>query len=101
MQLIESKKVSQAWVYPEQIKEIFNYKDPSKKLKAFREFVQAHPNYYKWFKQCWLGKSIKDFQYAFIPLAHFWENQSLLEAGSRSIKFDLSEIERIRITYGL
>ena len=82
MQLIESKKVSQAWVYPEQVKEIFNYKDPSKKLKAFREFVESHPHYY-------------------IPLAHFWENQSLLEAGSRSIKFDLSEIERIRITYGL
>lgn len=35
MQLIESKKVSQAWVYPEQIKEIFNYKDPSKKLRVF------------------------------------------------------------------
>lgn len=101
MQLIESKKVSQAWVYPEQIKEIFNYKDPSKKLRAFREFVLAHPHYYKWFKQCWLGKSIKDFQYAFIPLAHFWENQTLLESGSRSIKFDLSEIERIRIVYGL
>ena len=47
MQLIESKKVSQAWVYLEQIKEIFNYKDPSKKLRAFREFVLAHPNYYK------------------------------------------------------
>ena len=93
MQLIESKKVSQAWVYPEQIKE--------GEFDTICDLGESHPHYYKWFKQCWLGKSIKDFQYAFIPLAHFWENQSLLEAGSRSIKFDLSEIERIRITYGL
>ncbi|WP_314180781.1 hypothetical protein [Abiotrophia defectiva] len=97
----ETKKVPSTWGTRGNVAHIMNYKNPNERLERFRKFVDDNPDFFKWFKKPyqWNGKG---YEYMLVPVIFYWENRDLLDSGSRSVpEFDLEEVERIRIAYGL
>lgn len=98
MEEIKVRTLHQVWIFQKDVSDIFNYKSPSGLLKRFREFSDKHPNFFLPHKP-YLMQDSSLIQYDVFCFAFYYENRGLLEAGSRSIKFQ-DDIERLKEVYG-
>ena len=98
MEQIKVRVLHQVWVYQKDIVDIFGYKSPSGLLKKFRDFCDTHPSFFSPHKPYMLhDKSL--IQYDVYCFAFYFENRGLLDAGSRSIKFQ-DDVDRLKEVYG-
>lgn len=98
MEMLTANKITQRWAMAKDIGIIFGYKAPAKLLKGFRDFADNHPNYFSPYKP-YLKQSGLDTTYEIICFAFYYENKDLLDAGSRSVKFNSQEIARLKEAY--
>ena len=94
---LEAEKTTKKYASRKTIAEIFDYKNPSKLLKAFRELADERPHIFRPYKQYVKNKGM-DTLYNVICFAFYFENKDLLEAGTRSIKF-ADELPRLKEVY--
>lgn len=98
MHVLKTLEIPPIWLDAGNIKQLINRKNPSELLKSFREFVKHNPSYFGDTRPL-LDIEGATLQYNFYAFVHFYENRDLLEAGSRSVKFDREEARRIRESY--
>src|SRR5699024_5274178 len=94
---LEAEKTTKKYATRKTIAEIFDYKNPSKLLKTFRELADEQPHIFWPFKPYVKNKGM-DTLYNVICFAFYFENKDLLEAGTRSIKFS-EELPRLKEVY--
>lgn len=99
MNIIKATFTPQYWALPKDIALIFGYKSPTKLLTSFRAFCDGRPNYFNPTKPYKAEEGTKTL-YNIYAFAHYFENRELLDAGSRSIKFD-DDLPRLIQAYGL
>lgn len=97
MEIVKVREVTQFWAFPKDIAHIFGYKSPTKLLRAYREFCEVRPNY---FKPMLPYREIPgtDTVYNVYCFAHYFENRAMLDAGTRSLNFE-KDLPRIRDAY--
>lgn len=98
METVKVKKMTQKYAFSKDIGRIFNYKDPAKLLKGFREYADANPNAFKPYRP-YIKNHGMDTLYDIICFAYYFENKDLLDAGTRSISFK-HELPRLKEVYG-
>lgn len=98
MEMLTVKKKTQQWAMAKDIGIIFGYKSPTKLLKRFRDFCDKNPNYFYPYKP-YDKQSGMDTNYDIICFGFYYENRDLLDAGSRSLKFNSKEIARLKEVY--
>ena len=94
---LEAEKTTKKYASRKTIAEIFDYKNPSKLLKTFRELADEQPHIFRPYKPYVKNKGM-DTLYNVICFAFYFENKDLLEAGTRSIKFT-DELPRLKEVY--
>lgn len=94
---LEVEKTTKKYASRKTIGEIFDYKDPSKLLRGFRQLADERPSV---FKPCvpYIENKGLDRLYNIICFAFYLENKDLLESGTRSIKFS-DELPRLKEVY--
>lgn len=99
MNILKASFIPQYWALPKDIAHIFGYKSPTKLLSEFRSFCKKRPNY---FKPVMPYREIDgtDTIYNVYAFAHYFENRKLLDAGSKSIKFE-DDLPRLIEAYSL
>jgi hypothetical protein len=98
MQLVATRRVTQVYASTKNIADIFGYKDPWKKLKAFREYAEANPKKFYPHKP-FIKNQGMDVLYDILCFAYFFENQDFLEAGARNIPTFEKELPRLKEVY--
>ena len=94
---LEAEKTTKKYTTRKTIAEIFDYKNPSKLLKTFRELADEQPHIFRPYKPYVKNKGMGTL-YNVICFAFYFENKDLLEAGTRSIKF-ADELPRLKEVY--
>lgn len=97
MKVIEAINISQRYAFKKDIGRVFNYKDPAKLLKSFREYAENNANVFHPYKP-FIKNAGMDTLYSIICFAYYFENKDLLEAGTRSIRFK-DELPRLKEVY--
>lgn len=97
MQLVEPKPVNQIWAKRKTIAKVFDYKNPSDLLKQFRKYADDHPRVFGKHK-AYLKNQGMDTLYNVLAFAFYLENKDLLEAGTRSLRFN-DELDRLKEVY--
>lgn len=97
MHIVTGKVVHQQFAFKKDIGRIFNYKDPTRLLKSFRDYADDntkafHPH------RPYIKNIGMDTLYNILAFAYFIENKDLLEAGTRSISFK-EELPRLKEVY--
>lgn len=98
MIVLEARKISQQYASRKNIAKIFDYKDPTKLLRGFRDLVDNNPSMFHPYKP-YIKNNGLDTLYSIICFAYFFEFKDLLEAGTRSISFK-KELPRLKEIYG-
>ncbi|TLQ49310.1 hypothetical protein FEZ33_01375 [Ruoffia tabacinasalis] len=99
MNIIKATFTPQYWALPKDIALIFGYKSPTKLLTSFRAFCDSRPNYFNPTKP-YRELEGTDTIYNVYAFAHYFENRQLLDAGTRSLKFE-NDLPRLVEAYSL
>lgn len=97
MTILQVKTKTQQYAMAKDIGRIFGYKDPTKLLRGFREYADSHPIAFGSYKPYIKNKGL-DTLYDIVCFAYYFENKDLLEAGTRSVKFE-RELPRLKEVY--
>ncbi|MFL2078725.1 hypothetical protein [Marinilactibacillus psychrotolerans] len=97
IQLIQAVTKTQQYATRKDIARIFGYKDPTRFLKSFREYVDEHPKAFYPHKPFIENKGMYTL-YDILCFAYYFENKDLLESGTRSITFK-QDLPRLREAY--
>lgn len=99
MKVVTASFTPQYWGYPRDIAHIFGYKSPTLLLREFRQFCDKRPNYFKPAKP-YIQEEGSDIRYNIFCFAHYFENKGMLDAGTRSLKFE-QDLPRLIEAYSL
>lgn len=99
MNIIKASFTPQYWAYTRDIALIFGYKNPSGLLKKFRLFCDERPNYFNPATP-YIKDNSSDTKYNIFCFAHYFENRGLIDAGTRSLKFE-NDLPRLIEAYSL
>lgn len=94
MEIVKVRSINPVYAYPKDLKAIVQKTNISNLLRDFRNFVDSHPNYFFPYRGYHKDQG-RDTVYDIYPFLHYYENEHLLEAGSRSIDFK-SDLPRIK-----
>lgn len=99
MNIIKATFTPQYWALPKDIALIFGYKSPTKLLTSFRAFCDSRPNFFN------PTKPYRDLEgsetvYNIYAFAYYFEHRKLLDAGTRSLKFE-NDLPRLIEAYSL
>ncbi|MGX7091217.1 hypothetical protein [Hutsoniella sourekii] len=97
MNIVKVFKSPSYWLYPGDLGDIISRKQPTKILRAFREFCDNNPHY---FYPCKPYRDEGKTQYNIYCFLHYFENEGLLEAGTRSLSFE-EDLPRLMRAYSL
>lgn len=97
MQVLTVVKKTQQYASRKDIGRIFGYADPTRLLKAFRDYADADKDVF-FPRKPYIKQSGMDTIYDIVCFAYFIENKDLLEAGTRSVSFK-EELPRLREAY--
>lgn len=82
------------------IQRLISLKNVSDILRDFRNFCEKHPSYF--------GKTVpvrkfdgNDTRYNLYAFGHYWLNKPYLDAGNRTIKYNLEALEKVKWSFGI
>ena len=99
MNLVKVRDITQVYAFPQDLSRMVGYKDLTKILRRYREFCDARPNYFLP-RLPYIKEEGSLTHYDVLCFAHYFENRSMLDAGSKSLSFK-KDLPRLREAYDL